>query len=285
MRRLLLALASLAALSPQARATEVGISAQALERTLKTQLFNSSDGRYYLRGDNKSACFVYAENPRVTFFEDRVVIHIHTRAKLGTSLRGACIGVSITRDVDASVLPDAEGETIGFRDARIDHLSDSRELNFLLVPFLSRQLPQQMKVNAADLDAAAEHTVLLAAIAYGTALRAAAAAGDNAARIALNPGGQQSQIAQRDYASQGGARASGGPVMAGTSYLVGEHGPELLRMGAQGGQVYNAQQTAGMLGGSSGGTTNNYDITVHAETADEGVTRALNEAAWRQAAA
>ena len=151
MRRLLLALASLAALSPQARATEVGISAQALERTLKTQLFNSSDGRYYLRGDNKSACFVYAENPRVTFFEDRVVIHIHTRAKLGTSLRGACIGVSITRDVDVSVLPDAEGETIGFRDARIDHLSDSRELNFLLVPFLSRQLPQQMKVNAADL--------------------------------------------------------------------------------------------------------------------------------------
>ena len=29
--------------------------------------------------------------------------------------------------------------------------SSSRELNFLLVPFLSHQLPQQMKVNAADL--------------------------------------------------------------------------------------------------------------------------------------
>lgn len=151
MRRLLLALVFLAALSTSARATEVGISAQALERTLRTQLFNASDGRYYLRGDHNSACFVYAEDPRVTFVEDRVVVHIHTRAKLGTSLRGACIGVSITRDVDVSVLPDAEGETIGFRDARIDHLSDSRELNFLLVPFLSRQLPQQMKVNAADL--------------------------------------------------------------------------------------------------------------------------------------
>ncbi|MBS1799837.1 MAG: hypothetical protein JSS95_08435 [Acidobacteria bacterium] len=151
MRRLPIALVVFAALSTRARATEVGISAQALERTLKTQLFNASDGRYYLRGDHKSACYVYAEDPRVSFEQDRVVVHIHTRARLGTSLRGSCIGVSITRDVDVSVLPDAEGETIGFRDARIDHLSDSRELNFLLVPFLSRQLPQQMKVNAADL--------------------------------------------------------------------------------------------------------------------------------------
>ena len=138
-------------LSAAAHATEVGISAQALERTLKTQLFNAPDGRYYLRGDRKSACFVYADSPRVTFDQDRVVVHIHTRAKLGTGVYGACVGVSLTRDVDVSVLPDAQGETIGFRDARIDHLSNSKELNFLLVPFLSHQLPQQMKVNAADL--------------------------------------------------------------------------------------------------------------------------------------
>jgi hypothetical protein len=149
-RALSLCIFLLTALVP-AQATEVGISAQALERTLTTQLFNTSDGRYYLRGDAKSACFVYAEKPHVTFAEDRVVVHIHTRAKLGTSVYGNCVGVSITRDVDVSVLPDAQGETIGFRDARIDHLSNSRELNFLLVPFLSHQLPQQMKVNAADL--------------------------------------------------------------------------------------------------------------------------------------
>jgi hypothetical protein len=151
MRRLLVCLLLFAALSSQARPIEVGISAQALERTLKTQLFNGPDGRYYLRGDNKSACFVYAEKPHITFVEDRVVVSIHTRAKLGTSVYGNCVGVSITRDVDVSVLPDAQGETIGFRDARIDRLSNSSELNFLLVPFLSHQLPQQMKVNAADL--------------------------------------------------------------------------------------------------------------------------------------
>jgi hypothetical protein len=155
MRRLLVALALLFApfvpLTSTAHATEVGISAQALERTLRNQLFNAPDGRYYLRGDARSSCYVYAENPRVTFHDDRVVVSIHTRAKLGTSVYGNCVGVGLTRDVDVSVLPDAEGETIGFRDARIDHLSSSRELNFLLVPFLERQLPQQMKVNAADL--------------------------------------------------------------------------------------------------------------------------------------
>jgi hypothetical protein len=134
-----------------AHAIEVSISSQALERTLRTQLFNAPDGRYYLRGDARSSCYVYAESPHVTFDQDRVVVHIHTRAKLGTGVYGSCVGITLTRDVDVSVLPDAQGETIGFRDARIDHLSNSRELNFLLVPFLSRELPQQMKVNAADL--------------------------------------------------------------------------------------------------------------------------------------
>jgi hypothetical protein len=150
-RTLLLCILLFAALAPSADATEVGISAQALERTLRNQLFNTPDGRYYLRGDAHSPCFVYAEKPRITFHDDRVVVSIHTRAKLGTTVAGACVGVSLTRDVDVSVLPDAQGETIGFRDARIDRLSNSSELNFLLVPFLSRQLPQQMKVNAAVL--------------------------------------------------------------------------------------------------------------------------------------
>ncbi|WP_035347162.1 hypothetical protein [Edaphobacter aggregans] len=150
-RTLLLCTLLLSALAPPARATEVGISAQALERTLLTQLFNAPDGRHYLRGDAHSPCYVYAEKPHVTFHDDRVIVSVHTRARLGTTVAGACVGVTLTRDVDVSILPDAEGETIGFRDARIDRLSNSPELNFLLEPFLSRQLPQQMKVNAADL--------------------------------------------------------------------------------------------------------------------------------------
>lgn len=134
-----------------ASAIEVKISASALERTLRTQLFNGPDGRYYLRGNPHSSCYVYADSPHVTFSGDRIVVHVHTRSRLGASVLGACVGVSLSTDADVSMVPEGEEESIGFRDARIEHLSESRELNFFLVPFLSRKLPAQMKVNAADL--------------------------------------------------------------------------------------------------------------------------------------
>jgi hypothetical protein len=135
---------------PPARAIELNVSSQALERTLNKQLF-TQNGRYYFRGKPGSACYAYAENPKVNFNGDRVVVHVTAHAKLGTSLHGACLGVALNTEGDVSVLPDGEGETIGFRDARVEHLSESPELNFFLEPFLSRKLPQQMKVNAANL--------------------------------------------------------------------------------------------------------------------------------------
>jgi hypothetical protein len=133
-----------------ARAVELKISSEALERTLIKQLFTAEGGRYYIRGKADSPCFVYAEDPKVSFDADRIVIHIKTHAKLGTVLRGTCLGISLNTDADVSVIPQADGESIGFRDARVDHLSESKELNYLLVPFLSKKLPQQMKINAAD---------------------------------------------------------------------------------------------------------------------------------------
>jgi hypothetical protein len=130
---------------------EAKVSAQALERTLRTQLFNGPQGRYYMRGDATTACFVYAESPHVSFRDDRVVVHVHTKSKIGTALHGACIGVTLTTDADVSFIPEAEGVSVGFRDARIEKVSESKELNFLLEPFLSHKLPAEMKVNAADI--------------------------------------------------------------------------------------------------------------------------------------
>lgn len=150
-RLLLAAFAALTFMPPTAQAIEIRISAKALERTLEQQLFNGPQGRYYIRGDERSACFVYAEQPKVSFVADRVVVHVHTRSRLGTKLGGACLGVGLSPEADVSVLPEAEGETIGFRDARVEHLSESRELNFFLEPFLGRKLPQRMKLNAAEL--------------------------------------------------------------------------------------------------------------------------------------
>jgi hypothetical protein len=103
-----------------------------------------------MRGSATSACSIYAEQPKVTFKDDRVWVHVRTHAKLGTGLKGACLGVSLTTDADVSFVPEAEGSSVGFRDARIERASDSRELNFFLVPFLSRKLPTQMKVDIAQ---------------------------------------------------------------------------------------------------------------------------------------
>ena len=138
-------------LSLNARAIELKVSSAAMERTLKEQLFTGPDGRYYLRGDRDSACFVYVDQPSVSFRDDRVVVHVHTHSRLGAGMFGKCVGLGFNTEADVSVIPNAEGETIGFRDARIDRFTGNKELDFILVPFLSRKLPANMKLNAADL--------------------------------------------------------------------------------------------------------------------------------------
>ncbi len=134
-----------------AGAVELRVSRDALQRTLQHQLFNGPNGRYYLKGSAKSGCFVYAEDPEVRFEHDRIVVRMKTHARVGTSLRGACMGVSLAPISEVSLAPDGEGETLGFRDARLERISEQRELNFLLAPFLNHTVPSNMKVNAAEL--------------------------------------------------------------------------------------------------------------------------------------
>lgn len=55
-----------------------------------------------------------------------------------------------------------------------------------------------------------------------------------------------------DYSSGIGGRASGGGVMAGRTYMVGERGPELVTFGGSG-MVHNAQTTRRAMSGGGGG--------------------------------
>ncbi len=143
---LLLALAAL-----PCRAVELKVSRDALQHTLKQQLFSGPDGRYFLKGTAKSACSVYADDAQLSFAADRILVRIKTHAHLGKSIGGACLGVSLAPIAEVSLAPYGEGESIGFRDAEVVKVSDQRELNFLLMPFLSHQIPSSMKVDAADL--------------------------------------------------------------------------------------------------------------------------------------
>lgn len=152
-RRFALALlfSLLASAAASAHAVEIRISSAALERTLNQQLFTSSDGRYYFRGKPGDGCYAYASDPKVSFKDDRIIIHVNSQAKLGAKVGHNCLGLDFSTQADVSVVPDAQGEFLGFRDARIEKLSNNRELDFFLVPFLSGKLPQKMRVNVADM--------------------------------------------------------------------------------------------------------------------------------------
>jgi len=130
------------------RGVELTVSRQALERTLKQQLFSGPGGRYYLKGNPHSACFIATEDPHLAFEQGRIVVRVKTVARLGVG--GVCLG-AITLPAEVSLAPDAEGETIGFRDAQLDKISDRKEINFVLSPFLRGQVPKSMKMNATDL--------------------------------------------------------------------------------------------------------------------------------------
>ncbi len=148
---ILLLLGTIASASAPAFAVELRVSRDALERTLRQQLFSGPQGRFYLKGTPQSACSVYADDAKVSLVKDRIVVKVKTRARMGKSVGGACIGISLSPVAEVSMAPYGEGETIGFRDAQLLKVSDQRELNFLLTPFLSRQVPSSMKVDAAEL--------------------------------------------------------------------------------------------------------------------------------------
>ena len=101
-------------------AVELRVSREALERTLKQQLFSGQSGRFYLKGTERTACSVYADDAKVTFIQDRIVVKVKTRARMGKSVGGACIGISLSPTAEVSMAPYGEGEAIGFRDAQID---------------------------------------------------------------------------------------------------------------------------------------------------------------------
>jgi hypothetical protein len=137
--------------APYSSAVELKVSRDVLQRTLKQQLFSGPNGRYYLKGTAQTPCYVYADDAQLSFVQDRVVVVIKAHAKLGKTWGNSCLGISLNTAPEVSLAPFGDGETIGFRDARLDKVVDQKELNFLITPFLSHQLPSNMKINAADL--------------------------------------------------------------------------------------------------------------------------------------
>ena len=94
-------------------AVELRIGRDALERTLKQQLFSNPNGRFYLKGTPRSACSVYAEDARVSFLQDRIVVKVKTRAHMGKSVGGACIGIALSPLAEVSMVPTEKASPSG----------------------------------------------------------------------------------------------------------------------------------------------------------------------------
>ena len=68
----------------QCPAAELRVSQEALERTLKQQLFSGPAGSI-LKGSAQSARSVNADDAQVTFTEDQIVVKVKTKARMGKS--------------------------------------------------------------------------------------------------------------------------------------------------------------------------------------------------------
>jgi hypothetical protein len=90
----------------------------------------------------------------------------------------------------------------------------------------------------------------------------------NSSRATIQVGAQvvsgADRIAQSVAAGIRGRRASGGPVMAGEPYLVGERGPELV-IPQGSGNVIPADKTAAMMGAAGGSSNSNAIASLAAE--------------------
>jgi hypothetical protein len=87
------------------RAVELRVSRDALENTLKQQLFSGPGGRFYLKGTPQSACSVYVDDATVAFIQDRIVVKVKTRANMGKSVGGSCVGISLLTTAPTSTWP------------------------------------------------------------------------------------------------------------------------------------------------------------------------------------
>ena len=137
--------------SAAVRAVEMRISRDAIERTLKQQLFAGPNGRYYLKGSPHPPASPTPRTRKLAFVQDRIVVRVKPTPgseKPSAEPAWACPSRFPPR---SRWRPTPKAKPSASATHASTRVSDQKELNFLLNPFLSRQVPSSMKVNAADL--------------------------------------------------------------------------------------------------------------------------------------
>ncbi len=95
-----------------ARAVELRIQYNALERMLAETVF-TQDGRRYVRGDQKNKCnFAYLEKPKVRGKDGKLVIRARFSGRSSVNAFGVCVGLGDAFDAVITAMP-------AFRDNNI----------------------------------------------------------------------------------------------------------------------------------------------------------------------
>lgn len=163
---------------------------------------------------------------------------------------------------------DAEAKAIkGIRDANIDNNMSVEDANAIYYKQLEalRKQAYQLGLNKQQVDAFIDSLKAIPAKAevevYAPGLLEAIARAKELARLLGSNAAAANAARGGTYVS---GRAGGGPVVPGQTYVVGENGPEVLKMGANGGYVYSSgsgPSTSAVMSGASGGAAQQWRFT------------------------
>lgn len=181
---------------------------------------------------------------------------------------GRTLDVRIKQGRENQAALDREAQAIkGIRDANIANnmsVDDANAIYYRQLEALRKQA-YQLGLNKQMVDAFIDSLKAIPAKAevevYAPGLLEAIARAKELARLLGSTSAAANAARGGDYVS---GRAGGGPVIPGQTYVVGENGPEVLKMGANGGYVYSpgsGPSTAAVMSGASGGATQQWRFT------------------------
>ena len=148
---LLLATAS----APSARATEIQLSYQVLERLIAQQAF-ADEGRKYVKGARTSKCsFAYLENPKIAAAAGgRVAIKAKFTGRSAIDLFGHCAGLGDAFHLTVFAVPFYDKGKVSFKDISVETERDSfyiRKVRQALMQSLTRQFEYNLQNDAKTL--------------------------------------------------------------------------------------------------------------------------------------
>jgi hypothetical protein len=136
-------------ISRLSNASELALGRSAVQAIVASALFKDQ-GRWYL---TKGDCYVYLENPKITFANGRLVMNAHLSSRVGLEVGGSCVGTGLASDVQLSGKFVGSGSQLTLQDIKTDNVADdaTRQVLDLLQSAAGSSLPRAVNVDLMQL--------------------------------------------------------------------------------------------------------------------------------------